>query len=375
MIGETKIVTLQSILDDRAHGRIDLAEFLDAVWEFAEDTDNEALKDAVDRFDTEAESDVDHAEENFELAVKRALDPNLMSYPDNSIITNGYPDTISGAQLATYPKLAIKDFNSLKAYGTPRFVGKINIGTVQAPVWEERYVIDRHEIDPLLLSDELQLYKNRLKQGATFSLTRFYLTRTVSGLTVVPNATWNVTSGNAVYNLATAYDGTPIQTVNSGAGTAGQKMLNKTFVSASLLAQTIKCSVIIQLSTRHGQAAPSDIVMVEHFFLRVVNNDGTVAAEIASATSSAIPNNSSSVANKQVQFVGLNFPVAAGQRICFGVGGSFISGTGSTYIRQNFGAQPTVTLFDLPYGEEASYPNGIGVPAPWIEFSQPIKFQ
>ncbi|HEX5150477.1 MAG TPA: hypothetical protein VFW07_03450 [Parafilimonas sp.] len=61
----TVIMTLKEILQQRMAGKLDLADFVEAVQQFAEETENHKLIDAVAAFDELAEIDITRAEEIF----------------------------------------------------------------------------------------------------------------------------------------------------------------------------------------------------------------------------------------------------------------------------------------------------------------------
>jgi len=62
---ETAITTLQEILQQRMAGKLDLADFVEAVQQFAEETENHRLVNAIAAFDELAETDIENAEETF----------------------------------------------------------------------------------------------------------------------------------------------------------------------------------------------------------------------------------------------------------------------------------------------------------------------
>lgn len=197
--------------------------------------------------------------------------------------------------------------------------------------------------------------------------TRLYLTQIASNFAPTVNAAWNVTTGNTVNVLMPYVDNASAITITSGAtgAAAVRKILLAQYVSPPLIAQTINGTCTGQI--RMGMSSVTSRTGEGFVYLRILNNDGTVASEVGSLTTTALT--TTNVNRTLIALTLSSVTVTGGQRLCLDIGWNYSTGsntatTGSMIIRT------TRTTGDLPVDNTSTAGSN-----PWFEFSQTLKFQ
>lgn len=197
--------------------------------------------------------------------------------------------------------------------------------------------------------------------------TRFYLTQVASSLSPAVNAAWNVTTGNAIWNMSRFSDRNTNITIASGntGAAAVRKILIRQFVSFPLATQTLNGTLTGQIRFSISSVASRS---GEGFcYFRIINKDGTVATEVGTLTTSALVTGTAT--NRTLIALTLSsVSVTTGQRFCIDVGWNYSTGSNTT-------TTSSISIIStnanwLPVDNTTTTVNN-----PWFEFSQTILFQ
>lgn len=187
------------------------------------------------------------------------------------------------------------------------------------------------------------------------------------------NAGWNTTSGNTYVLTMPNKNYGIIQAsglITSGASgaTGPRKMLSQTYITQPLQAQTLLSGSTISMQIRMNANGTSGVTTHTGFiYARVMNENGTIAAEIGNVASGGGILSTSSVNRSFVLTLGSNVSIPANGRIVIEIGGSYTGNQSvlTTTINSVFSG---ITV-DLPVDNTTTTTF-----TPWIEFSQTLLF-
>lgn len=204
--------------------------------------------------------------------------------------------------------------------------------------------------------------------------TTLYFFRTVAITSYNPtaNAGWTVTTGNSwatmmpnkTYGVSVV--NAAITSAVTGAA-AARKLIIATYISQPLIAQTINSGSTISGQWRTNMSSTSSRTGQGWIYVRLLNEDGTVASEIANGTSGA--NLSTSTANKTYSItLGSNVTVTNNQRLCIEIGWNYLTGS-DVNTTASIQMQVGVTSSDLPVDNTTTTALN-----PFVTFSQTLSF-
>ncbi len=198
--------------------------------------------------------------------------------------------------------------------------------------------------------------------------TRLYFDRLVtSAYAPTVNAAWNVTTGNAYTALLfgkvfTASAATLTSGVTGAAST--RELLIQTWISPVLAGQTILSGSTISAQVRTSISSTSLRSGAGKVYIRLMNEDGTIASEIGNATTS---NLTATLTNRTYTLtLGSNVVVTGGQRIVFEFGWRYLTGT-DVNTTGSIVSNVLPTTSDLPVDNTTTTAF-----LPWVEFSQTL---
>lgn len=186
-----------------------------------------------------------------------------------------------------------------------------------------------------------------------------------------PNAGWTVTTGYEVFLMAYFYS-TTTNTNHTSPPTGGnppRKILQTQYVSPELMAQTVNGTFTGQFRWR----LPSTLTTGQGWvYLRLINPDGTLAAEVGTATTINFPAGGGSSVPTNRSFIPLtltNVVITGGQRFLIELGWNHSGGSNSS-LTAIYADQNNRDLSDLPVDDLST-----GNLNPWFEFSQKLRLQ
>lgn len=203
------------------------------------------------------------------------------------------------------------------------------------------------------------------------SQTRFYLFRTItSPFSPTVNGGWTVTSPNpySVMMPNKAY-GVAVASASNTSTTGGvspRKIINITYISQPLIAQTISSGSIISGQWRTFMSNVASQSGQGWVYIRLLNQDGTVNSEIGSMSSTNLA--TGNLNRTYTLTLGSNVVVADFQRIEIETGWNYLTGSVITTTGSII-SQVIVTASDLPVDNTTNTATN-----PWLEFSQTLKF-
>jgi hypothetical protein len=206
------------------------------------------------------------------------------------------------------------------------------------------------------------------------SQTTVYLYRTIT-LPYSPtvNAGWNTTSGNTYvlmmpnknYGILVA-SGTITSGASGGAGP--KKMLSQTWMTQPLQAQTLASASTISIQIRMNANGTSGVTTHTGFiYARVMNEDGTIAAEIGNVASGGGVLSTTATNRTFSLTLGSNVSIPNNGRIVIEIGGSY---TGNqSILTSTITSVMSGTVSDLPVDNTTTT-----ALVPWVQFSQTLLF-
>lgn len=180
-------------------------------------------------------------------------------------------------------------------------------------------------------------------------------------------ASWNVTTGNTYIPLLFGkVFSSASTTVTSGAtgAAATRELLLQTMITPPLAGQTIASASTISAQVKTNMSSTSSRTGAGKVYIRLMNEDGTIASEIGNATTS---NLTATNTNRTYSLtLGSNVVVTGGQRIVFEFGWRYLTGSDvNTTGSINTLSGPAAT--DLPVDNTTTTAAGL-----WVEFSQTL---
>ncbi len=114
--------------------------------------------------------------------MKKVIEPLAVAGP----ISDGFPNALTPADLAAMTPLNTADFQRLAAYGVPRRIGQTNIGTLSAPVYEDRFEMIIFLVNPTTMTSDLRQFQNARPAAYRIDYTLAAFSA-ISGATVTVN--------------------------------------------------------------------------------------------------------------------------------------------------------------------------------------------
>lgn len=182
------------------------------------------------------------------------------------------------------------------------------------------------------------------------------------------NANWNVTGGNAYLMMKPVKDLSTVAsfTSNNTGAAAVRKLIIRTFTTEPLAAQTIASGSTISGQIRGNMSSVTSRSGQGWIYMRVLNQDGTVNAEIGNVSTTSY---TTTLTNRTYSFtLASNVVLTAGMRITFEIGWNYQTGTNTaTNSTNSYGSS---AASDLAVDNTTTTANN-----PWVQFSQTLIFQ
>ncbi len=200
------------------------------------------------------------------------------------------------------------------------------------------------------------------------SQTTLYFDRlAVPVYTPTVHANWNVTTGftygNLLFGKAYLINTATLTSGLTGAA-ATRELLIASYITPVLGTQTIATGTVISAQIKTNMSSTTSRTGSGEFYVRVMNEDGTIASEVGNATTTALTTTST---NRTYSItLGGNLSITGGQRIIFEFGWKYLTGSDVSTTAS------IVTLFnanttDLPADNTATAAQNN-----WVKFSNSI---